>query len=123
MELNYDYGFSQSQLNGNIAGIKWRSNSDGAQRAYGFSYDDASRLLKGDFTQYTGSAWNTSAGLDFSTRSLSYDNNGNILGMSQMGAILSSSQIIDSLIYGYNANSNQLNYVTDKATSDTAAHL
>lgn len=35
---------------------------------------------------------------------------------------LSTSLIIDSLIYGYNVNTNQLNYVNDKS-NDTTAHL
>ncbi|MGN6196292.1 MAG: RHS repeat-associated core domain-containing protein [Ginsengibacter sp.] len=48
--------------------------------------------------------------------------NGNILTMNQMGVKLNSPVVTDSLIYGYNANSNQLNYVTDKA-NDTTAHL
>jgi RHS repeat-associated protein len=122
MELNYDYGFSQNQVNGNIAGIKWRQAMDGAQRAYGFTYDAANRLTEADFRQYTNSTWNLSAGLDFSTHSIAYDNNGNILGLNQMGVKINVAQIIDSLLYGYNPNSNQLNYVTDRA-NDTSAHL
>ncbi|MGN6196714.1 MAG: DUF6443 domain-containing protein, partial [Ginsengibacter sp.] len=122
MELNYDYGFTQSQLNGNIAGMKWRNNADGAQRAYGFNYDAANRLTKGDFTQYTSGAWNTTSKIDFSVHSISYDLNGNILAMNQMGVKLNSPVLTDSLIYGYNTNSNQLNYVTDKV-NDTTAHL
>lgn len=54
MELNYDYGFSQNQLNGNIAGMKWRNNGDGAQRAYGFTYDAPNRLLRGDLIKTQG---------------------------------------------------------------------
>lgn len=53
MELNYDFGFNQAQLTGNIAGIKWRSKNDYEQRAFGFSYDQVSRLTKSDFTQKT----------------------------------------------------------------------
>jgi RHS repeat-associated protein len=123
MELNYDYGFTQGQLNGNIAGIKWRNNGDGAQRGYGFNYDAVNRLTKADFTQYTGNNWsNAGAGIDFSVSNLNYDYNGNILSMTQKGLNLSKSLIIDSLAYGYNSNSNQLNYVTDLA-NDTTAHL
>lgn len=122
MELNYDYGFTQNQINGNIAGIKWRQAVDGAQRAYGFTYDAANRLIEADFRQFTNSAWSLSAGVDFSTHSISYDNNGNILTMNQMGVKINVVQVIDSLLYGYNSNSNQLNYVTDRA-NDTSAHL
>src|SRR6202011_249177 len=72
MELDYDYGFNQAQLNGNISGSKWRDANDGAQRAYGFSYDNANRLLKGDFTQYSNGTWSTSAGIDFSLQAVTY---------------------------------------------------
>ncbi len=121
-ELSYDFGFSGTQVNGNIAGIKWRSRGDGEQRAYGFGYDNVNRLLEADFTQYTGSAWNTSAGIDFSLRSMSYDANGNIIKMTQFGLKLNSSSIIDSLVYGYLNQTNKLNYVTDKA-NDTNSTL
>jgi hypothetical protein len=33
MELSYDYGFQANQLNGNIAGIKWRTRGDDRRRA------------------------------------------------------------------------------------------
>jgi RHS repeat-associated protein len=122
MELDYDYGFTQNQLNGNLAGTRWREADDGAQRAYGFTYDDDNRLTQANFTQYTSSAWNTSAGLNFSVHSVSYDPNGNVLSLNQMGVVVNTPQLIDSLLYGYNSNSNQLNYVTDRV-NDTAAHL
>jgi len=122
MELDYDFGFNATQLNGNIAGMRWRSKGDGEQRAYGFGYDNTNRLLKGDFTQYTSSAWNTTAGIDFNMKMgdgsspySAYDANGNILSMTQKGFKLSGSSVIDTLRYGYNASSNKLNYVTDLA--------
>jgi hypothetical protein len=87
-----------------------------------FTYDAVNRLTKADFTQYTGGGWNNSAGMDFSTRNLAYDLNGNILSMSQKSMKLATSLVIDSLLYSYNSNSNQLNYVTDKM-NDTTAHL
>ncbi len=120
-ELNYDFGFNNSQFNGNIAGVRWRSKGDGEQRAFGFAYDNVNRLLKGDFTQ-NNSGWNQSAGLDFSLRSMGYDDNGNITKMNQMGVKLSTSSLIDSLLYSYNTTSNKLNYVTDRV-NDTTAHL
>jgi len=51
MQLNYDYGFTDNQFNGNIAGTVWKTKGHEKGRAYGFAYDVANRLLKGDFTQ------------------------------------------------------------------------
>jgi RHS repeat-associated protein len=120
-ELNYDYGFSQNQFNGNISGTHWRSKGDGELRAYGFCYDNSNRLLRSDFTQYTSSSWNTNAGIDFSMRVgngnspyTAFDANGNILSMNQKGLKVNSSSIIDSLVYGYITNTNKISYVTDK---------
>jgi len=123
MELAYDYGFTSTQLNGNIAGIKWRNNMDGQQRAYGFSYDPVNRLTQANFTQLAGAnSWDVSAGIDFSTQAITFDQNGNIMTMIQKGVKVNKSFTIDSLSYGYNANSNRLNYVTDNK-NDTSAHL
>jgi RHS repeat-associated protein len=122
MELNYDYGFASNQYNGNIAGSQWRSKSDGERRAMGYSYDAANRILAGDFNQYTSGSWNKNAGLDFSLTSMSYDPNGNILKMSQKGWKLSGSDLIDSLLYTYNPNSNKLLNVIDNQ-NDTATKL
>lgn len=122
MELSYDFGFGQTQLNGNIAGVRWRGKSDGKQRAFGFTYDAANRFLKADFTQYTGSVWNTSDGIDYSVKDMNYDANGNILSITQKGFKLTGSSVIDSLQYGYNAASNKLDYVTDM-TNDVNGRL
>jgi len=51
---------------------------------------------------------------------MSYDQNGNILTMNQMGLKLNTSSLIDSLVYGYTTNSNKLNYVTDKVNDATS---
>lgn len=119
MELNYDYGFTQNQFNGNIAGIKWKSTGSDKQRAYGFDYDNANRLLKGDFTQNNG-GWNQSAGINYDIKmgdginySSAYDANGNILQMQQWGLKLTASSQIDNLYYTYQSNSNKLKNVID----------
>ncbi len=120
MELSYDWGFASNQLNGNISGTKWRSKGDGQQRAYGFGYDPLNRLLYADFNQYSGSNWDKSAGIDFSSMmgngtdpSTAYDENGNIRAMWQMGWKLGGSNAIDSLNYTYYSNSNKLKNVID----------
>ncbi|GGA92035.1 DUF6443 domain-containing protein [Puia dinghuensis] len=123
MDLSYDWGFATNQLNGNIAGNKWRSKGDGQQRAYGFGYDPANRLLFADFNQY-GSNWDKSAGVDFSSTmgdgvnaGTAYDENGNILGMKQMAWQLGGSQPIDRLAYTYMTNTNKLQNVIDTANN------
>lgn len=129
MELSYNHGFTESQFNGNIAGIKWKSTGCDKQRAYGFAYDNANRLLKGDFTQYT-STWNTTAGVDYSMKmgngihgDSAYDANGNILKMWQKGLKLTTSSVIDDLNYSYTANTNKLLSVTEQSLGTTDNHL
>ncbi len=124
MELSYDYGFETNQFNGNIAGIQWRSKGDEVQRAYGYGYDKANRLLYGDFNQYSG-GWNKSDNLDFSMKmgdgintNTAYDANGNIKAMKQMGVKLNNSRVIDDLSYGYHSLSNRLAYVSDTVAVD-----
>ncbi|WP_153796811.1 DUF6443 domain-containing protein [Foetidibacter luteolus] len=128
MDLSYDWGFDGKEVNGNIAGQRWRSASDGKSRAYGYSYDVANRLMKADFTQYTGSAWNTSEGVDFSVImgntgadvASAYDENGNIKKMWQKGLLAGGgSNWIDKMSYAYeqtNQYSNKLTTVTEDAT-------
>ena len=131
MELNYDHGFDKAQLNGNISGIKWRSRGDGEQRAYGFDYDKANRLMYADFNQKFGSDWSKNDPsspnykIDFSMQMgngidafTAYDENGNILAMKQSGLKLSSSEVIDNMTYSYFANSNKLKAVTEQNPTD-----
>ncbi|WP_276504404.1 DUF6443 domain-containing protein [Terrimonas pollutisoli] len=125
MELNYDFGFGKNQLTGNISGIKWKSNGDDEQRAYGFDYDNVNRLLKADFTQ-NNSGWNTSAGVDFSIKmgdgisaTIAYDANGNIKRMQQWGLKITGSAQVDDMVYSYYANTNKLQAVTEQGTGTT----
>jgi RHS repeat-associated protein len=120
MDLSYDWGYNKNQLNGNIAGNKWRSKGDGQQRSYGFGYDTANRLLFADFNQYSGSGWDKTQGVDFSsimgdgaTPASAYDANGNIQAMKQNAWQLGGSQPIDGLSYTYYTNSNKLKNVID----------
>jgi RHS repeat-associated protein len=115
-ELSYDHGFTANQVNGSMAGVKWKSRSDGLGRAYGYAYDRASRLTAADFTQNNtpaGTTW-TRDQQDYSTDQLAYDPNGNILSMRQKGMNGAAIQTIDSLKYGYLLNGNRLSFVTDK---------
>ncbi|SHN16823.1 DUF6443 domain-containing protein [Chitinophaga sp. CF418] len=120
-EYCYDYGFDSIDYAGNIAGIKWKSISDGIPRAYGYDYDKADRLTRADFTeQLSGSAAWTNTKSDFSVSGLAYDPGGNLLSMKQTGLNGPVIQTIDSLKYGYFANSNRLSYVTDKKNSPSS---
>jgi RHS repeat-associated protein len=111
-DLSYDWGMSSSgQYNGNISGMRWKSAGDNKERAFGYSYDQANRLLKADFTQYN-SAWGPDAILNFdvkvgdgTTVSSAYDENGNIKAMQQWGLKATASSQIDSLTYKYNEQS------------------
>ena len=128
MDLSYDWGFEQSQLNGNISGIRWRSKGDGEQRAYGFGYDAANRLLYGDFNQRFNGSWakqdpdNSNYKIDFTVKmgdglsaEEAYDANGNIRRMQQWGLKGLTSVQIDDLrySYSYDGNSNKLQNVVD----------
>lgn len=128
MDLGYDWGFTATEYTGNIAGQRWVSAGDGAERAFGYGYDQANRLLFADFNQNFSGSWAKSSGsfgIDFSvkmgdgsTPGSAYDANGNILSMQQKGLKLNSSALIDNLTYTYNTNSNKLANVADAITAD-----
>ncbi len=118
--------YAAAQYNGNITGMVWKSAGDQEKRKYDFGYDAANRLLKGNFTQYTGSTFNTTAGIDFSMQmgngtdaTTAYDANGNILGMSQKGLKGLSSGWIDQLSYTYYTGTNKLKNVVDASNDPT----
>jgi RHS repeat-associated protein len=126
MELNYDWGFGTSQVNGNIAGSKWRSRGDGERRAYGFGYDRTNRIMGGDFSQQNGTSYVDNAAINFDMQmgdgvnaSSAYDENGNILAMKQWGVKVNASEMIDNMTYSYFANSNKLSAVTESGSGVT----
>ncbi|ACU60484.1 RHS repeat domain-containing protein [Chitinophaga pinensis] len=114
-QLSFDSGFSKLQYNGNIAGAKWKSRSDGLGRLYGYEYNTSQQLIRADFLQQNGGSSNwTNDQVDFSVNGISYDINGNILALKQVGMDGKTIKTIDSLKYGYLIGSNKLSYVTDK---------
>jgi|CXWL01.1.fsa_nt_gi YD repeat-containing protein len=117
--------YANPQYNGNIEGMVWKSKGDGEKRKYDFSYDAANRIMKADFTQYTGSAFNQSAGVNFDMKmgngtevSTAYDANGNIKQMQQWGLKITGSIQIDNLAYTYQNSSNKLAKVIDGIATD-----
>ena len=128
-ELNYDklpsIGdiSSGKQINGNIAGMVWKSAHDQREREYGFTYDAVNRLTTASFGQLTNNSF-TNAMVDYSVNNLSYDGNGNILSMQQKGLTpANSSTVIDNLTYSYQSGSNKLAQVTDNAVSTAGMGL
>lgn len=113
------------QFNGNIEGMVWKSKGDGEKRKYDFGYDAANRLMRADFTQYTGGAFNQSAGIIYDMKmgdginvTSAYDDNGNIKRMQHSGWKLTGSIPVDDLYYDYQGNSNKLAKVTDAVAGD-----
>jgi RHS repeat-associated protein len=123
-ELSYDYGFTKSQFNGNIAGAKWKSGTNGIARAYGYEYDRANRLTAADFNQKNvpaSTAWEKNQ-VDFTVSHIGYDANGNIMRMKQNGLKGVTPGIVDQLRYEYYSNGNQLRFVRD-STNDITSTL
>ena len=123
--------YASAQYNGNISGMVWKSANDIRLRKYDFSYDAANRILAANFNQYTYGGFNKYANVDFSVSNLSYDANGNILAMTQMGMNPSASNgsgpiVVDALTYTYtggNGVSNQLQQVVDNGNNAGSSTL
>jgi RHS repeat-associated protein len=117
---NRDGKFAAGQLNGQITGVQWKSQGDNTPRKFDFTYDNANRLLAANFTQRgnSGETWNA-AKMDFSTKNLSYDENGNLLTMMQMGVLPGAAApvTLDNLNYTYTTRSNKLTRVDDGGTA------
>ncbi len=79
-----------------------------------FNYDKVNRLLTGTYSQ------NQASTLDFTTRGLSYDANGNILTMSHLAWKPDASFVLDSLLYTYATNTNRLQNVYDRRNDTTS---
>ncbi|WP_211303474.1 DUF6443 domain-containing protein [Chitinophaga ginsengisoli] len=116
MELFYENGFSAPRLDGNTSGVTWRRKGDPDEwHAYGYTFDNVSRLTKADYTQNTSGNW-TNDVADYKVSVPQYDENGNIKTMKQDGMLAGSVKTgVDDLTY-FNKNSeysNQLSGVTD----------
>ena len=97
--------------NGNIRNQYWKSNLDGIQRAYQYSYDAASRILE---ATYAGKA-----GESYALENMAYDLNGNITSLWRKGMTQNNTfDYIDKLGYSYGANSNKINSVGDAVSGN-----
>ncbi|PSK90604.1 RHS repeat protein [Taibaiella chishuiensis] len=116
--LKYDYGFSQPQYGGKIAGMIWRGST--VSHAYGYSYDRSGRLKNAEYrTNTPGLGWNKTT-LDYTVSNIQYDKNGNLKAMDQQGVTPANGiQTIDRLRYNYGSNeeSNRLARVADNAAN------
>ncbi|QEH44079.1 RHS repeat-associated core domain-containing protein [Chitinophaga sp. XS-30] len=126
-ELFYDYGYTENQFTGEIAGVIWRG--DGPARSYGYEYDPTGRLTKADFTQKDGGSNWLQTTMNYSVLGpvsnngrIKYNLNGNLLEIVRKGMKGGVSTDIDVLSYRYYTNSNQLLYVTD-ASNDPNSTL
>ncbi len=107
MQLLYDNAPSP-QYNGNIGQMKWSSPGDNVQEDYAFSYDPLNRLTAAN---YTGAI-----SKDYDVNSISYDLNGNILGLQRDGKTGEAAYgLVDGLTYQYFGN--QLTNVDDSEAS------
>ncbi|SFW89375.1 DUF6443 domain-containing protein [Chitinophaga sancti] len=115
-DISYDYGFSTKQYNGNIAGEKWKSKSNGIARAFGYSYDNTNSMTGAEFNQQNSgnTAW-TKDQADFTMSNMSYDANGNLLSLNRQGLKNTTVASIDKLQYSYLTGTNQLRMVIDNA--------
>ena len=123
---NVDGKFSAGQLNGQITGVQWKSQGDNTPRKFDYVYDNANRLLAANFKQRGNNTegWNNT-NVDFSSKEISYDENGNLLGLTQMGIVPGSNTpvMIDKLTYQYQSYSNKLKRVDDIGNSPANGKL
>jgi len=124
MKLLYDDPSSltnltkDNQYNGNISGAIWNRRTgpnvnDTTKSAYTFIYDKAGRIIN----NYYGDGITLANSERFREYDYSYDLNGNIMTLKRNNV---NGTMTDNLVYTYqNANSNQLDAVTDNTSDST----
>ena len=108
----------ESLYNGNISEMEWRSANDNKIRRYTYHYDDLNRITKANFSGQSTNG--VSVWANYRLDLVSYDKNGNILGLRRRGLVEADVNYdnIDLLSYTYAPKSNQLLSVSDTKTSD-----
>ena len=101
-ELRYAQGGQNSrQYNGNISEVRW-VNAQGGLQSYRYGYDKADRLTEALHRYSTGvNQWQQGA---YSTKQISYDGNGNILGLQRFTQGETETKLLDFLAYSYQGN-------------------
>ncbi|MGB3180497.1 MAG: RHS repeat-associated core domain-containing protein, partial [Cyclobacteriaceae bacterium] len=106
MQLSYHEGFSKSQYNGNISGMRWTVMGQD-QQAYGYTYDAMNRLSQAHYQERNDDTQAWDQDQDLYNVALGYDRNGNIDSLDREGIRaenVSNSNTIDQLTYGYLGN-------------------
>ncbi|WP_164463683.1 DUF6443 domain-containing protein [Chryseobacterium shandongense] len=103
---------AQANYNGNITEVNWKTSADGILKRYSYLYDGYNRL--------TGAVYQepetTVPQNGFYNENMSYDSNGNIMGLNRNQKSYSGfAEQIDELIYTYNGN--RLISVVDQKTN------
>ena len=120
-------GSLSANYNGNISASIWKGHLSSPKRAYVYKYDRLNRVTDATFSQlaYNGGVspstlWEHDD-VDYSMSGVTYDNNGNIKTMNQMGEGPGGSApvVMDQLTYKYISHTNQLAGVNDGATIAT----
>jgi len=118
MDILYDEGLSalggDKQYNGLVSGIRWQAAYYDSIQGYGYEYDHAYRLTDANHGFYND-GWDVEN--RYGVNSITYDNNGNIMGLQRRGLreYSAGSPVfgqIDDLTYAYKGT-NQLNRVDD----------
>ncbi len=126
------------RFNGNISAEYWKGYQNSLVKCYSYLYDDLNRVTDATFSERippcVGAAptiWDNSS-LDYTMSGVTYDNNGNIQTMNQMGIgpAYTGPVQMDLLQYKYFNFTNKLQGVKDNATiattnpdfKDDAAH-
>ncbi len=132
MELLYDQPDanitgSTADYTGKISAVKWMSkNTSGTasnERSYYYAYDEVNRLKGAVYGERTaaGVPFSANAG-GFDEKTITYDENGNILGLQRNQLAGSTVNSIDALTYSYDSTyPNRLLTVTDGAPTATKA--
>ncbi|QSS96313.1 DUF6443 domain-containing protein [Psychroflexus sp. ALD_RP9] len=120
-KLNYNNpedNATTALYNGNISETHWRSqNTHNQKRSYAYHYDALNRIKAADYlTPHAMTGLFDGELENFSLSNITYDYNGNIMGLRRYGATADQKiDIIDDLNYSYFTGSNQLRMVHDDA--------